>query len=173
MVEAVQNFRQPETVEEIRSFLGLINYVSRFIPDVATKTSPLRELIKTNKFVWSEEQREAFKILKEALTSDSVLEFYSTQDDIQVIADASPVGLGAVLSQIGKNGPRIIAFGHRSLSEREKKYHITEKEAMALVWAVEHFHRYLCGKKFDLITDHKPLEFMFNPESNPCARVER
>lgn len=172
-IEAVQNFRQPETVEEVRSFLGLINYVSRFIPDVATKTSPLRELIKTNKFVWNEEQREAFKILKEALTSDSVLGFYSAQDDIQVIADASPVGLGAVLCQIGIDGPRIIAFGHRSLSEREQKYHITEKEAMALVWAVEHFHRYLCGKKFDLITDHKPLEFMFNPKSNPCARVER
>lgn len=172
-IEAVQQFREPKSIEEVRSFLGLINYVSRFIPDVATKTYPLRKIIKNNTFSWNIEQKSAFEKLKMALTDQSSLGLYVIEDPTFVIADASPVGLGAILGQTGKDGPRIIAYGHRSLSEREQKYHITEKEAMALVWAVEHFHRYLLGKKFDLITDHKPLEFMFNPKHTPCARIER
>lgn len=172
-IDAVKQFREPKTIEEVRSFLGLVNYVSRFIPDVATKTYPLRQLIKNNKFSWEKPQETAFKELKSTLTNDSVLGFYSVHDPTFVIADASPVGLGAVLCQNSEEGPRVIAYGHRSLSEREQKYHITEKEAMALVWAVEHFHRYLFGKKFDLITDHKPLEFMFSPRHTLCARVER
>lgn len=166
-IDAVQRFREPKSVEEVRSFLGLINYVSRFIPDVATKTYPLRQVIKNNKFTWGKYQDSAFRRLKEILTNDSVLGFYSVNDPTFVIADASPVGLGAVLCQKSQEGPRIIAYGHRSLSEREQKYHITEKEAMALVWAVEHFHKYLFGKTFDLITDHKPLEFMFSSKKHP------
>lgn len=84
----------------------------------------------------------AFEELKSSLTSSSDLGFYSVDDPTFVVADASPVGLGAVLCQNLENGPRIIAYGHRSLFDREQKYHITEKEAMALVWTVEHFHGY-------------------------------
>ena len=90
-----------------------------------------------------------------------------------MIADASPVGLGAVLIQIGLNGPRIIAYGNKSLTECEKRYCQTEKEALALVWAVEHFKTYLFGKEFELISDHKPLETIFGQRSKPCARIER
>jgi hypothetical protein len=153
-LELIKNFRIPENLEEVRSFLGLTNYVSKFIPDVATKTNLLRELIKNGKYNWNEEINKSFTELKNALDEKVLLGYYSFNDDITVVADASNTGLGGVLIQTNAAGPRIIAFGHRSLSEREQKFHITEKEAMALVWAVEHFHRYLFGRKFDLITDH-------------------
>lgn len=82
--------------------------------------------------------------------------------------------MGAVLNQFDDNGePRVIAYGHKSLFISEQKYHFLEKEAMALVWAVDHFKQYLYGKHFELITDHQPLEFIFKLKSKPAARVER
>ena len=78
-----------------------------------------------------------------------------------------------MLIQHDSKGPRIIAYGNKSLTECEKRYCQTEKEALALVWAVEHFDIYLYGKQFELISDHKPLEIIFGPNSKPCARIER
>lgn len=84
------------------------------------------------------------------------------------------MGLGAVLLQYDLEGPRVIAYGNKSLSDCERRYCQTEKEALALVWAVEHFHIYLYGKTdFELVTDHKPLEIIFGEKSKPCARIER
>jgi transposase InsO family protein len=84
------------------------------------------------------------------------------------------VGLGAALVQMDKNGSRIISYGSKSLSDVESRYSQTEKEALALVWACEHFHQYLYGlDNFELITDHRPLEVLFTPNSKPSARIER
>ena len=100
--------------------------------------------------------------------------FYNPLDRTQVMADAGPSGLGAVLIQFNKKGdPRIISYGSKSLSEVEKRYAQTEKEALALVWSVEKFHMYLYGKSFELVTDHRPLEVIFLTTSNPCARIQR
>lgn len=173
-IEAIKNFRTPSCMEEVRSFLGLVNFVGKFIPNLATITEPLRLLTKKNApFQWTSNQQSAFDELKKYLTSDCVLGYYSVNDRTQLYADASPVGLGAVLVQINENGPRIIAYASKSLSETEKRYCQTEKEALALVWAVERFHFYLFGRTFELITDHKALEVIFSPKSKPCARIER
>lgn len=173
-VEAVQKFRQPSTAEETRSFLGLVNFVGKFIPNLATITEPLRRLTKKNEsFTWQTEQQSAFDKIKESLSSEQALGYYSVLDRTQLYADASPVGLGAVLIQINGNEPRVISYASKSLSETEKRYCQTEKEALALVWAVERFHFYLFGRTFELITDHKALEVIFSPNSKPCARIER
>lgn len=173
-VSAVQNFREPRTPEEVRSFLGLVNYVGKFIPDLATQTDPLRRLIKKDEiFVWGNEQKIAFEKLKKCLISDMVLGYYNVHDRTMIVADASPVGLGAVLIQIDEKGPRVISYASKSLSDTERRYCQTEKEALALVWAVERFRFYVFGKEFELITDHKPLEAIFSPKSKPCARIER
>lgn len=173
-VEAVKQFRPPETAEETRSFLGLINYVGKFIPDLATITDPLRKLTRSDvPFEWDQEQDNAFQKLKQYISSDLVLGYYNVKDRTQVIADASPVGLGAILIQFNENGPRIITYASKSLSNVEKRYAQTEKEALALVWAVERFHHYFFGRSFELITDHKPLETIFGPKSKPCPRIER
>lgn len=173
-IESIKKFREPITSEEVRSFLGLVNYVGKFIPNVATITEPLRNLTKTGvKFEWGDTQRNSFKQLKEMLSDNTSLGYYNMKDRTQIIADASPVGLGAVLIQFDANGPRVISYASRSLSETEQKYAQTEKEALALVWAVERFHFYVFGKNFELVTDHKPLETLFSPRSKPCARIER
>ena len=116
-------------------------------------------------------QQDSFDNLKQMLTKIQSLGYYDVRDKTQVIVDASPVGLGAVLVQIDENGPRIIAYGNRTLTDCERRYSQTEKEA--LVWGVEHFNMFLFGKEFDLVTDHKPLEVLFGKRSKPCARLER
>lgn len=173
-LEAIRNFREPVTGEEVRSFLGLVNYVGKFIPNLATLTEPLRLLVKQKqKFVWAKEQQRAFAELKRHMSNPATLGYFDVDDRTQVIADASPVGLGAVLIQMNESGPRIISYASKSLSDVEKRYAQTEKEALALVWATERFHFYLYGRPFELITDHKPLETIFGPKSKPCLRIER
>lgn len=180
-VKVVENFREPSSIEEVQSFLGLINYVNKWIPNMATKSEPLRRLLtlKLGKKAaigshWGPEQSQSFKSLKESLSNIHTLGYYDPNDKTTVMADASPVGLGAVLIQSDNNGPRVIAYGNKSLTDVEKRYCQTEKEALALVWAVEHFKIYLFGKEsFDLVTDHKPLEVIFGSRSKPCARIER
>ena len=72
-----------------------------------------------------------------------------------------------------KVGPRIISYTSRSLTSTETRYSQTEKEALALIWACEKFHPYICAIPFELVTDHKPLEVIYGPRSKPCARIER
>ena len=173
-VADVLNARAPENSAEVKSFLGLVTYSSRFIPDFATVSAPMRELIKKNvQFTWGDEQQKSFDQLKSLLASADVLGYYDVEAETQVIADASPVGLGAVLVQRYNDEYRVICYASRSLSDVERRYSQTEKEALALVWACERFHSYLYGTKFKLLTDHKPLEFIYSPRSKPSARIER
>ena len=173
-VEAVEKAREPQSASEVRSFLGLVNFSARFIPNLATITEPLRRLTKQNvKFEWKDEQKQAFQQLKTAMTEAQTLAFFDKDAETQVIADAGPYGLGAVLIQIQNGERRVICYASRSLSDVEQRYSQTEREALALVWACERFHVYLCGITFKLITDHKPLEVIFGPRSKPSARIER
>lgn len=98
------------------------------------------------------------------------MSYYDQNKSTEVVVDASPVGLGAILSQEGK----IVAYASRSLTQVEQRYSQTEREALAIVWSCEHFHLYIYGSRFTLVTDHKPLESIFNnPKSKPPARIER
>ena len=173
----LQNAQIPKNVHEIRSFLGMANYSSRYIPDYATITEPLRALTKKNAhFVWNKAQQEAFSKLKEALTSAPVMHYFDTKKETLLTVDASPVGISAILSQKdnGSDNSRVIAYASRALTPVEKRYSQTEKEALSIVWAVEHFHLYLYGSHFTLITDHKPLEVIYGSvSSKPSARIER
>lgn len=179
-ISTIKEFRPPSTLGELQSFLGLVNFVSKWIPDLATRTESLKELLRHRKEdgtniqkFWGPNQQQEFDSLKSDLSNISTLGYYNVKDRTVVIADASPVGLGGVLIQINEKGPRVIAYGHKTLTDCERRYCQTEKEALALVWAVEHFHVFLYGKDFELVTDHKPLEVIFGPKSKPCARIER
>ena len=83
------------------------------------------------------------------------------------------MGLGAILLQRTKGAVRPVAYASRTLTDVERRYSQTEKEALAVVWACERFHIYLYGKPFTLFTDHKPLEIIYNPKSKPPPRIER
>ena len=89
------------------------------------------------------------------------------------LTDASPVGLGAVLKQVQKGEERVICYASRSLTDVERRYSRTEKEALGIVWACERLHMYLYGIDFEILTDHKPLEFIYSKKSQPSARVSR
>lgn len=121
--------------------------------------------------MFGKEQKEAFEELKKRLSSAETLGYF--KDALtQIVADASPVGLGAVLTQVHKDGPRIISYASRSLTSTETRYSQTEKETLVPIWACETFHPYIYGIPFELITDHKPLEVIYGPRSKPCARIE-
>ena len=173
-VSAVLNARKPENASEVKSFLGLVNYSSRYIPNLATVSGPLHELTKKNTmFKWGKSEQQSFDKLKNLLSNTEILGYYDTSAPTQVIADASPVGLGVVLVQKQKHEYRVICYASRSLSDIEQRYSQMEKEALALVWACERFHTYLFGTDFELLTDHKPLEFIYSPKSKSSDRIER
>lgn len=174
-VEAIRKCREPRTKEELRSFLGLVTFLSRFLPNLTTTTAPLRELIKKDShFDWTNKHQEAFTTLKRQVSETSALGYFDLKDRTRVVTDASGVGLGAVLIQFDKGGsPRVIYYASKSLSVCEKRFSSTEKEALAIVWGVERFRMYLLGIEFELETDHQPLVTIFGENSRPCARIER
>ncbi|KAK3093815.1 hypothetical protein FSP39_020533 [Pinctada imbricata] len=107
------------------------------------------------------------------LSKADTLGYFDKNAPTQIITDASPVGLGAVLVQKQGHEYRVISYASRSLDETERRYSQTEKEALAIVWAFERFHVYLYGVEVELLTDHKPLECIYSQRSKPCARIER
>lgn len=173
-VKAVKEAREPQTVSEVKSFLGLVNFNARFIPDLATVAEPLRRLTRKGEpFVFGPEQQAAFAELKRRLADAETLGYFDRKAKTKIITDASPVGVGAVLVQEQKGQNRVICYASRGLSDVERRYSQAEREALAIVWACEKFHIYLYGADFELCTDHKPLEFIYSARSKPSARVER
>ena len=164
-IKAIQNAPQPENVQAVRSFLGMTNYLSRFHPNYATLTEPLRKLTKKDvKWTWTDDQQSPFFKIKEAIMSSHVMSYFDPCKGTEIIADASPVGLGALLYRKeklrdGTEKISAIAYASKALTDVEQRYSQIEKEALALVWACEKFHVYIYGKLFTLVTDHKPLEF--------------
>ena len=151
--------------------LGLVRV---FLPDLATTAEPLHRLtILGTPFHWGKIQQEAFEKLKTQLASGATLAYFSPDAKVELMADASPVGLGVVLVQELDGERQVVAYASRTLSPVERCYSQTEREALALVWACERFRMYLLGKRFTLLTDHKPLEVIYSPHSRPSARIER
>lgn len=173
-VKAVREFREPQNVSEVRSFLGLVTYSSRFIPDFATKSEPLRRLTKKDvKFEFGEEQKHAFELLKDAVADSGTLAYYKRDAPTRVICDASPVGLGAALVQKQNEKWTVVAYASKSLSDCETRYSQNEKEALAIVWSCEKFHPYIFATKFEILSDHEALKVLYGPRSRPSARIER
>ena len=139
---------------------------------MATTGEPLSRLTKKDvPFTWEKVQQQAFNKLQKFLANTQA--YFDQNAPTQVTADAGPVGLGAVLVQKQQGQHRVISYVSRSLVVVERRYSQTEKEALALVWACERFHLYLYGIKFEMVTDHKPLEVIYSPRSKPSARIER
>ena len=179
-VNAIQNAPRPTDKHQVKSLLGMANYVQRFIPNLATIVKPIRELTKKDSaFLWNDECEEAFKRLKSNLTSDRVMSYFDQQLETELVVDASPMGLGAILTQVhildnGMRDIRIVAYASRTLDDVESRYSQTEREALAARWGVEHFHLYLYGQRFTVVTDHKPLVSIFsNTQARPSPRIER
>ena len=121
-VNDILNAREPSNASEVRSFLGLVQYSARFIPDLATISALLRNLIRKNvSFTWGQADQNSFDKLKQELASGDTLGYFDKNIPTQVIADASPVGLGAVLTQKQGDDYRVIFYASRSLTDTERK----------------------------------------------------
>ena len=163
----------------MRSFLGLVNYYGKFIPNLSTILQPLNTLLQIGtKWTWSPEKEKAFTDAKKQITSARVLTHYDPTLPLKLAADASAYRVGAVISHKMPNGTeRPIAFALRTLTKSERNYSQLEKEALSLVFGVRMFHQYRNGRRFTLLTDHQPLTTIFNPKkgipSLAAARLQR
>ena len=173
-ISALVNMLPPQNVSEVKSFLGLAQYSAKFIPNFAHEAEPLRKLTrKDEKFIWGKEQEHAFEKLKELITKSETLAYFDQNSPTRIVCDAGPTSLGAVLTQLHSNSWRVISYASRSLTPVERKYSQTEKESLAIVWAVERFNLYVFGRQFEIETDCRALEFLHSPRSKPSARIER
>ncbi|KAL6455440.1 hypothetical protein MHYP_G00004880 [Metynnis hypsauchen] len=178
-VKAIVDAPAPQNVSQLRSFLGLLNYYGKFIKNLATMLKPLHELLCQGKqWKWTEQCNQAFIKAKEALLKSKVLTHFNPKLPLQLACDASPYGVGAVLSHIMPSGDdRPIAFASRTLNRAERGYAQIEKEALGIVFGVRKFYQYLFGKRFTLLTDHRPLTTIFGPytgiPSLAASRMQR
>ncbi|GBM06550.1 Retrovirus-related Pol polyprotein from transposon 17.6, partial [Araneus ventricosus] len=170
---AVTKFPVPENVSDVRSFLGLCSYYRRFIKNFADIAKPLHDLLKKNaKFSWGTPQKESFLTLKKLLTSGPVLGHFLPNAETKIHSDASGYGIGAVLVQVQDGKERPLAYASRSLTAAEKNYSTTEKECLAVVWAISKFRPYLFGRPFTVVTDHHSLCWLANLK-DPSGRLAR
>lgn len=159
-IRAIQDLPQPTNLTELRSFLGMVNQLGKFLPDLSAITEPLRSLLSSKTtWHWDQAQSQAFMKVKELVSHTPVLALYDPNRQTKVSADSSSYGLGAVLLQLGDDQNwHPVCFASRSLSETESRYAQVEKEALASTYACEKFSKYLTGLAvFTLETDHKPL----------------
>ena len=164
-IRAVKESSPPKSKEAVRSFLGMTGYLSKFIPRYASLTAPLRKLThKDTKFKWGAEQNEAFENLKASITSESTMAYFNPARPIVVRVEASfHEGLSAGLFQETGCGLQPVHFISRTMTDTEKRYSQTEKDALSVHWAKNRFSIYLLGApKLKIITAHKPLLPLFN-----------
>ncbi|XP_035806354.2 uncharacterized protein K02A2.6-like [Amphiprion ocellaris] len=178
-VRAIKEAPSPKNVAELRSFLGLVNYYGKFLPDLSTVLAPLYQLLhKDSSWQWRQTQQKAFQQVKELLHSGPLLVHFDPDKDVILSCDASPYGIGAVLSHRMEDGTeKPIGYVSRTLTAAEKGYSQLEKEGLAVVFAVKRFHQYLYGRPFTIFTDHKPLLGLFSESKGispmASARVQR
>ena len=157
-VDALLKIPPPTNTKEVHSFLSTANYYMKFVPNFSHITEPLRAMLKKDaEFYWNEQTQEAFDKIKREIASSRVLAHFDINCQTIVSTDASGIALGAVLSQIQRGQEVPIAFASRALQPNERAYSVGEREALACIWACEHWHYYLYG------TLHTPYRsFFFN-----------
>ena len=175
-IKSLKQMKPPTNIAEVRSLLGMVNYSSRYIPNYASIMEPITRLTrKQSKFQWGLEQQQAFNTVIQKLSENPVLAYYNVDLPTQILVDASPVGIAALLTQKHKGESKVVAYASRSLTDTERRYCQLEREALACVWGLEHFHLHVYGKpEIEVLTDHKPLLGLFgNPNAKLSARLER
>ncbi|RUS81246.1 hypothetical protein EGW08_010988 [Elysia chlorotica] len=177
-LRAIRDAPRPTNVNELRAYLGLVNYYCKFIHNASSLLAPLYDLLhKGVKWHWGREQQRAFDTSKTSLSSDKLLVHFDPNKQLILTCDASPRGVGAILSHRDQQGERPIAYASRSLNAAEQNYAQIDREALSLIFGVTKFRKYIIGHQIELYTDHKPLLGLFGehkafPE-NASARVQR
>lgn len=172
-VKAMLQLPCPKSVREVRRILGVFSWYRRFLPNFATLVAPITALVKKSvKFYWSQECEEAFTKVKELLVSAPVLQCPDYSLPFEVHTDASAYGVGAVLVQPHSDSERVVCYLSRSLSSQERNFSTTERECLAVLWAIEKLRPYLEGIRFTVVTDHYSLVWLQNLR-DPTGRLAR
>ena len=170
-IEDVQAMPTPQDREDLQRFLGLMNFLSAYIPNFAEMSAPLRDLLhKGIPFLWQENHQHAFEGLKNSITAESCLQYYNPDLLTVLEVDASQKGLGACLLQNQSH----IAYASKCLSSSQSNYSNIERETLALFFGITRFNTYLFGKDFTVHTDHKLLVMICaKPLTNAPPRLQR
>ena len=156
-IEAVVNWKSPQNVTEVRSFLGLAGYYRRFVRGFSVIASPLTKLLRKGiKFEWTDKCQNSFKQLKGMLVEAPVLTQPTPGKEYTLYSDASCIGLGCVLMLDGK----VVAYASRQLKPHEQNYPTHDLELAAVVFALKIWRHYLYGEKCRVYTDHKSLKYL-------------
>ena len=167
-VKKIRDARRPQNKTELMSFLGLVGYYRKFVPNFSKIATPLTDKLKSkepNLIEWNGDCQQAYERLKAALCEDPVLQLPNWDQPFIVRTDASDRGLGAVLLQENLGRLQPVAYISRKLSETEMRYSVGERECLAIVWAIKKFFVYLYGRHFIVETDHQPLCYLQQKKS--------
>ena len=174
-IKAVEEAPRPVTKCQVRSFLGLVGFYRKFIPNFAQIAAALTDTTRKgqpNKVIWDESKENALRSLKRALVSSPILKLPNFAAQFILQTDASEYGIGSVLLQEENDLNMPIAYASRKLKASERNYSVIEKECLSIVWSVQKFSRYLYGQEFVLETDHQPLVYL-TKKSVANARLMR
>lgn len=178
-VQAIRKAPAPTSVTELKSYIGLLSYYSKFLPNMATVLGPLYQLLRKGvDWRWRGKEEKAFEASKELILSTNLLVHFDPSLPILLACDASSYGVGAVLAHRMPDGTeRPVGFASRTLNPAEKNYAQIEREGLACVFGIKRFRTYLFGHSFELITDHKPLLALLNQHKatseQASARIRR
>ncbi len=172
-VKAISGIESPSSVTDVRSFLGLIGFYRKFIPNFAVLAKPLTELLKGNReFQWNEVEEVSFQLLKKAISEKPVLHSPNFNEPFILTTDASAMAVGGVLSQLFPDGEHPIAYESKKLTDVEGNYPTHELEMYAIVHCLKVFRCYLEGRTFVVRTDHASLKFV-KRQKNLSRRMTR
>jgi hypothetical protein len=158
-LRTIKEFPVPKDLMQLQGFIALASYYRKFVKGFSSIAEPLNRLLKKNTpYIWSKDQHDAFEKFKTCLMTPPILAYPNFGKSFILYTDASTFALGAILSQKNEDKREcVIAYASRTLNKHERNYSIMELECLAVVWAVKHFHPYLHGHKFTVITDHAAL----------------
>lgn len=158
-VDTIRKAEAPKNVKELQSYLGLLNYSMKFIPNLSKFLQIFHVLLeKDRKYVWTKKMQKSFEDSKILLSSDQMLIHYDPEKECVIYTDASDAGMAAVLCQPDDNGNfKPVWFNSRTLTKTERKYPILHRELLAIVYALEKSYKFIFGGKVMIFTDHQPL----------------
>ena len=170
-IKAIQEMPPPQCKKQVQSFIGMINYLSKFLAQLSQLAEPIRELCKEKvPFNWGPEHESAFHLIKKEIAAAPILAYYNPNKPTILQTNASCKGLGACLLQ----NERPVYFASRVSTETQKGYMAIELESLVVAWAMEKFHHFLYGNEFILETGQKPLEAILLKSLNQATpRLQR
>ena len=185
-IDGIKKMKRPQDRTQLKSFLGMVNYLSKFSGNLAVLCKPIRDLDKDGiPFVWLPHHQDAFQAVKEEFSKDSCLQYYNEKRSIFIESDASKDGLGSVLVQRPTGSPDLmldpqkdrdrdlsdlnlkpVCYASKSMTTAESNYACIERELLGVYHALKRFHLYTFGNKVTIFTDHKPLVTILNKSTN-------